>query len=325
VARLARASGPIPPRSPPHLSPVELPAEAGQHVGGSVKTTCPAQGASRHSLCSNRANRDESRERRGPAPATRQSVTEDRPHPRPYAESPDLSWALDPNDPWGHAAPARPIYSAWRGALMDGQPMQRPRRWMPLTLLLVLFIAAQVAVGIAGAIAPKPRGHWTGHLTNATIDAAMLTVVVAGAALAWRRLGQRLALLVAVVALAVVTVGLVVEVVGNLRVAHSIWRTPYGDEQVDRIGSQFNGYDSGHDLQSKGDLVVLGGGVAFAVILGATKRVGEWAMIAGIILSIIPPPFIIPACGVVFLLAWLLRPSSKHSKPERARPLREAT
>jgi hypothetical protein len=93
---------------------------------------------------------------------------------------------------------------------------------MPLTLLLVLFIAAQVAVGIAGAIAPKPRGHWTGHLTNATIDAAMLTVVVAGAALAWRRLGQRLALLVAVVALAVVTVGLVVEVVGNLRVAHSI-------------------------------------------------------------------------------------------------------
>jgi hypothetical protein len=63
---------------------------------------------------------------------------------------------------------------------MDGQPMQRARRWMPLTLLLALFIAAQIAVGIAGAIAPKPRGHWTGHLTNATIDAAMLTIVVAG-------------------------------------------------------------------------------------------------------------------------------------------------
>jgi hypothetical protein len=208
---------------------------------------------------------------------------------------------------------------------MDGQPMQRARRWMPLTLLLALFIAAQVAVGIAGAIAPKPRGHWTGHHTNATIDAAMLTIVVAGAALAWRRLGQRLALLLAVVALAVVTVGLVVEVIGNLRVAQSIWRTPYGDEQVNRIGSQFNGYNSGHDLQSKGDLVVLVGGVAFAVILGATKRVGEYVMIAGILLSIIPPPFIIPACGVVFLLAWLLRPSSKHPKPERARPLREAT
>jgi hypothetical protein len=167
---------------------------------------------------------------------------------------------------------------------MDGQPMQRARRWMPLTLLLALFIAAQIAVGIAGAIAPKPRGHWTGHLTNATIDAAMLTIVVAGAALAWRRLGQRLALLLAVVALAVVTVGLLVEVIGNLRVAQSIWRTPYGDEQVNRIGSQFNGYDSGHDLQSKGDLVVLVGGVAFAIILGATKRVGEYVMIAGILL-----------------------------------------
>lgn len=121
------------------------------------------------------------------------------------------------------------------------------------------------------------------------------------------------------------TVGLVVEVIGNLRVAQSIWRTPYGDEQVNRIGSQFNGYDSGHDLQSKGDLVVLVGGVAFAIILGATKRVGEYVMIAGILLSIIPPPFIIPACGVVFLLAWLLRPSSKHPKPERTRPLRQAT
>jgi hypothetical protein len=133
--------------------------------------------------------------------------------------------------------------------------MQTARRWMPFALLLVLFIAAQVAVSLAGALAPKPRGHWTGHLTNATIDAAMLAVVVAGAALAWRRLGQRLALLLATLALAVVTVGLVVEVVGNLRVAHSIWRTPYGDEEVNRIGSQFNGYDSGHDLQSKGDLM----------------------------------------------------------------------
>src|SRR4029450_8410952 len=111
---------------------------------------------------------------------------------------------------------------------MDGQPMQRARRWMPLTLLLALFIPAQIAVRVAGATAPKPRGHWTGHLTNATIDAAMLTIVVAGAALAWRRLGQRLALLLAVVALAVVTVGLVVEVIGNLRgcpinLAHTLW------------------------------------------------------------------------------------------------------
>jgi hypothetical protein len=208
---------------------------------------------------------------------------------------------------------------------MDGPPMQRARRWLPFTLLLVVFIAAQVAVSLAGALAPKPRGHWTGHLTNATIDAAMLAVVVAGAALAWRRLGQRLALLLAALALAVVTVGLVIEVVGNLRVAHSIWRTPYGDQEVDRIGAMLNGYNSGHDLQSKGDLVVLVGGVAFAVVLGASKRVGEYVMVAGILLSIIPPPFIIPACGVVFLLAWLLRPSSKRPKPEPGRPLREAT
>lgn len=201
----------------------------------------------------------------------------------------------------------------------------RARRWIPFAVLLLVFIAAQIAVVLGGALAPRPRGHWTGHLTNTMIDAAMLVAVLTGVALAWRRLGQRLGMLLAIVALAVVTAGLVIEVAGNLRVAHSIWRTPYGDQELEQIGSRFNGYDSGHNLQGKGDLVVLVGGVAFAVVLGVSRRVGETAAVIGVVLSIIPPPFIIPACGVVFLLAWLLRPNSKRSGPQRSRSLREAT
>lgn len=99
-------------------------------------------------------------------------------------------------------------------------------------------------------------------------------------------------MLLAIVALAVVTAGLVIEVVGNLRVAHSIWRTPYGDQELEQFGSRFNGYDSGHNLQGKGDLVVLVCGVAFAVVLGVSRRVGESAAVIGVVLSIIPPPFI---------------------------------
>jgi hypothetical protein len=208
---------------------------------------------------------------------------------------------------------------------MNGNQMLRARRWIPFAVLLLVFIAAQIAVILGGALAPGPRGHWTGHLTNTMIDAAMLVAVLPGVALAWRRLGQRLAMLLAIVALALVTAGLVVEVVGNLRVAHSIWRTPYGDQELEQIGSRFNGYDSGHNLQGKGDLVVLVGGVAFAVVLGVSRRVGESAAVIGAVLSIIPPPFIIPACGVVFLLAWLLRPNSKRPSPQRSRSLREAT
>jgi hypothetical protein len=53
--------------------------------------------------------------------------------------------------------------------------------------------------------------------------------------------------------------------------------------------------------------VVLGG-VAFALVLGVPRRAGVVAAVVGVVLSFIPPPWIIPACGVVFLLAYLLRP-----------------
>jgi hypothetical protein len=61
---------------------------------------------------------------------------------------------------------------------MDGPLMQGVRRWTPSALVVGLFIAASVVVSIVGANAPQPHGHWTGHLTNATIDAGMLVVVL---------------------------------------------------------------------------------------------------------------------------------------------------
>ena len=107
-------------------------------------------------------------------------------------------------------------------------------------------------------------------------------------------------------ALGTVIVGLVLEAVGNLRVAHSIWRTPYGDEKVAQIGSGFSGLDSGHDLAGTGDILALLGGLAFALVLGFSRRAG----IAGLGRShpLAHPPWLIPALGVVLLLAVLLRP-----------------
>jgi hypothetical protein len=197
---------------------------------------------------------------------------------------------------------------------MDGRPMQGARRWTASALVVGLFIAASVVVSVVGAIAPEPHGHWTSHLTNATIDAGMLVVVLVGAALAWARLGQGLIRLLAAAALAIVVIGLIVEIVGNLRVSHVIWQTPYGDDSVDAYASGLPGYNSGHALQGNGDLLVLVGGIAFAMVLAGSRRVGPGALIAGVILSVIPPPFIIPALGVMVLLAWLLRPMSRRTK-----------
>ena len=192
--------------------------------------------------------------------------------------------------------------------------MQGTRRWTPSALVVGLFIAAIVVVSVVGAVAPQPHGHWTGHLTNATIDAGMLVVVLVGAALAWPRLGQGWMRLLTAVALAIVVIGLIVEIVGNMRVSHVIWQTPYGDDSVGTYASGLPGFESGHTLQGNGDILVLVGGIAFAILLGVSRRVGEGAAIAGVVLSFIPPPFIIPAFGVAVLLAWLLRPMSRHTK-----------
>ena len=200
---------------------------------------------------------------------------------------------------------------------MDGRVMQGARRWTPSALVVGFFIAASVVVSVVGANAPQPHGHWTGHLTNAIIDVGMRIVVLVGAALAWPRLGQGLTRLLAAAALAIVVIGLIVEVVGNLRASHVIWQTPYGDNSVDAYASTLPGYssyNSGHALQGKGDLLVVVGGIAFVIVLAAFRRVGSGALIAGVILSIIPPPFIIPAFGVAFLLAWVLRPMSRRTK-----------
>lgn len=125
--------------------------------------------------------------------------------------------------------------------------------------------------------------------------------VMTGAVLARRRLNVLL-----VVLLAVVAVGLMLEVVGNQRVAASIWQTSYGDEQAAAIGPGFEGFESGHALAEAGDKLVVLGGLAFAVALGAFRRVGPGVAVAGGVLSFFLP-WILPAVGTVLLLAFLLR------------------
>jgi hypothetical protein len=188
---------------------------------------------------------------------------------------------------------------------VEAYPRLSARRWVPFAVLVGLFVAP---VGeVVGALAPEPHGHWSGHLGSAAADIGVIVVVVVGAALAWRHFGHLVVKLLACGALATVVVGLVVMTAGNLRVARSIWRTSYGDEEVAQIGSGFSGFDSGHDLAGTGGSVVLLGGVAFALVLGFSRRVGVVAALAGVVLSFIPA-WLIPGLGVVFLLAVLLRP-----------------
>jgi len=167
------------------------------------------------------------------------------------------------------------------------------------------------AVAIATALlAPDPDGHWTEHLSGAALKASQLVVLIVLAGLVARRRRRRLPILV-LAALGFVGVGIALQAFGDLEVANSIWGTTgdpgFGDGE---------GYEAGHDTSALGDLLVLLGGLAFAVAAGSTRLVRPaYAVVAGL-LAVIPPPFLWPAVGVMFVLLHELT-STRASDAQR--------
>jgi hypothetical protein len=154
---------------------------------------------------------------------------------------------------------------------------------------------------------PEPHGHWSGHLSDAMNQIGTIVVVVVGAVLAWRPLGDLRVKLLAYGALALVVLGIAMIAAGNIRVARSIWRTPNGDEELGQFES-LSGFTSGHDLVESGGLWLLIGGAVFALVLGVSRRVGVAAAVAGGFFAVIIPPWLFTGIAVVILLAILLRP-----------------
>ena len=170
--------------------------------------------------------------------------------------------------------------------------------------LWLVFVIPPAAAIITNLLAPDPHGHWTEHLTGVGLKSVQLILlIVLVAMLGWRKLGIPL-----LIPFAIVAVGIVYQVVGDYQVADSIWRTS-GDP-----GSGI-GYVGGHDTSAFGDLIVLAGGFAFAVIAGATRRVQAKFAVIGVVMLIIPPPFFWPATGVLMLVVLGLTSGSRLRRP----------
>lgn len=182
---------------------------------------------------------------------------------------------------------------------------KRYSRW-----LYLLFAAPPVVAILTIAFAPDPHGHWSGHLWGAYLDGAQLVLVVVLAAMLgvriWRS-GAGFVSVLLLVSLAVIAAGIVYEVIGNYQVAESIWRRSgnpgFGD-----------GYVEGHDRAETGDLLVVVGGAAFALIVGIARRVPLLVALLALAMVIIPPPFVWPALGVLMLLLYGL---TAHAGLER--------
>jgi hypothetical protein len=170
--------------------------------------------------------------------------------------------------------------------------------------LYALAAFPPIAAILAILLAPDPHGHWSEHLWGAYLDAAQLVLLfVLATMLGWRAFSVLLG-----VALGIIAVGIVYKVVGNYQVAESIWRTTgnpgFGE-----------GYNQGHERAETGDLLVMAGGAAFALVAGLTRRVSIKVALLALVMVVIPPPFVWPAAGVLMMMLYSLASGSGLDRP----------
>lgn len=153
---------------------------------------------------------------------------------------------------------------------------------------------------LTSLLAPEPHGHWSEHLLGAGLKSAQLVLLLVLVTM----LGRRTLGVLLLISFAVVASGVVFQVIGDYQVADSIWRT------TGNPGFGI-GYAEGHDMSGFGDLLVVIGGLAFAVIAGVTRRVPALLAVVAAVMVIIPPPFFWPAAGVLVLVLYGLTSASR--------------
>jgi len=174
--------------------------------------------------------------------------------------------------------------------------------------LWALVAIPPVTAIVTNLAAPEPKGHWTEHLTGVGLKSAQLILLLVLTTLfGWRKLGPLLLLTFVAVA-----IGIGLQIVGDYQVADSIWRTSGNPG----FGP---GYVEGHDRSGLGDLFVMFGGLAFAVLAGAMRTVPVWLALLAAVMIVIPPPYFWPAAGVLVVLLHGITTKGSPPRPRRRR------
>lgn len=185
-----------------------------------------------------------------------------------------------------------------------GACVERPRRsrWRYALAALLPLIGT-----VTTLLAPEPHGHWVTHMSSVGFKVTQLAVLLPVLALlGWRTLPVPL-----VVALGVIGVAITLQVIGDAQVASAIWQT-IGDPG---FGS---GYEAGHAASGFGDVLVVLGGIGFALTAGMRRRVRPWLAAGAVVLTIVPPPFLWRAAGVLVLVLHAVTSGSGFARHRAA-------
>ena len=171
------------------------------------------------------------------------------------------------------------------------------RQWWPAAAIFGCALIAQ-KLSLSGY---EARGHAAGHLGSA---GALFPMMAVFAVIVWVSASVRRRPAVWAIGL-VLSAGLVLRLVGDLRVVNAINGEIWSDAQADVLGPARAGFSSGHDMTQVGSLIAVLATVVLALILRARRQVGHRVAVAAIVVSVVIPYFIIPGAGIVVLAVAL--------------------
>lgn len=162
-----------------------------------------------------------------------------------------------------------------------------------LSALAAIPFALLVTLLIPNAAGP----HADSHMFSAAQYGAQALIAISLAVIVRGSL-SRLSLVMLVAPMAAVLLG----AVASAKIAHLIWDKNWNNENAGELGASLPGFEHWHELAEQADTAIMLGGIAFALAVLFSRRVGKVAPVLAIVLSLIPA-WIFPALGCSFLLA----------------------
>ena len=184
------------------------------------------------------------------------------------------------------------------------------KRWWPVPAFIIGSVVAQILVRPD----PTPIGHAAGHYSNATVLFAIAPAVgitIWASAPDLRRRPAFWLLNAAIVgAIALVYAA-------NMRIVHAIGAERWTNDQPNTLGPTRPGFEASHVLTERAEWASAAIVIALAVCLARWHALRPAFLRAAIIASIVVPPWMFPARGIVIIAIGTLHQRAKQLTPQR--------